>query len=107
MHSQYGKSDAASRALYQQAGRWLKDLRTDAGLTQQQIAKALGYDYYTTISQIERGLTRVPPKDLGKWASLLKMPVADFARQLLSYYDPHMFEALFGHKEKQHHARHR
>ena len=35
------------------AGNWLKKLRTDAGITQLDLARACGYEYVSFMSQIE------------------------------------------------------
>ncbi len=77
-------------------GVWLKGLREAAGLTQIQLAKTLGYDYYTIVSQIEVGRARVPAEDLGRWADVLGVGRADFAAGVMRHYNPEYFEALFG-----------
>jgi transcriptional regulator with XRE-family HTH domain len=88
-----GHPDGA--ALRKQAGLYVKQLREAAGLTQQQTAKQLGLDYYTLISQVERGITRVPPDKIRAWAHTLGADPKKFAARLLSYYDPYMWEILF------------
>lgn len=89
--------DAAT--LRKRAGRYLKDLRTEAGLTQQEVAKVLGLDYYTMVSQIENGKTRVPPDKLLPWAKALNAEPAEFGRELLRFYDPFMWTLLFGRRK--------
>ncbi|WP_419469239.1 helix-turn-helix domain-containing protein [Caldimonas thermodepolymerans] len=82
--------------MRKRAGAWLKSLREQAGLTQLEMATRLGYAYLTMISQIERGIGRVPPEDWPTWAELLRVDTREFARQMLYWYDPHAHYALFG-----------
>ena len=97
-HPLTGHPDAP--ALRKQAGAYVKQLREAAGLTQQQVSKALGLEYYTMISQIEIGKTRVPPDHIAKLAELLEVDPKEFAKRLLSYYDPFMWQILFGVEAK-------
>jgi len=86
--------DAAK--LRKEAGAYVRQLRKTAGLTQQQVAKALGLDYYTMVSQMELGKTRVPPDRLFQMAEVLGVEPKVFAKRLLKYYDPYMWQILFG-----------
>lgn len=56
------------------------------------MAKAMGLDYYTMISQIERGITRIPPDRMETYARLLGMDQFDFWFTTAKWYDP------FGYK---------
>lgn len=47
-------------------GQTIREHREKAGLTQQQLANALGYDSMQFVSLFERGLSKVPFKVLGK-----------------------------------------
>jgi len=89
-----GHPDA--KLLRKEAGGYLKDLREAAGLTQLEVSKALELDHYTLISQIERGVTRVPPEKLAVLASVLGCNRKAFGRRLLRCYDPYMWQLLFG-----------
>lgn len=82
--------------LRQEAGSWLRNLREAAGLSQRELAKAVGIEYYTFISQIESGRGRVPPTQIRAWAEALNMPVRTFAIELMRYYDPHNHAIIFG-----------
>lgn len=84
--------------LRKEAGKYLKQTREAAGLTQRQMADALGIEYYTIISQIEGGKTRLPPEQMEAWAKAVKIDPEFFARRLLAYYDPFMFRMLFSDK---------
>lgn len=64
-------------------GKWLRDCRRQAHITQSDLAKALGYDSSQLISNIERGVSLLPSKRLPDFArvlgcSLLEMEVRYF-----------------------------
>ena len=81
------------------AGSWLKEIRAAAGLSQIQLAERLGLKYYTFISQVENGFGRVPTESMEGWALALGIDPQQFARRLLSYYDPELYRLLFEVKE--------
>jgi len=60
--------------------------------------------YYTFISQIENGVSRVPPESLSDWASALGVDAKKFAKTLMRDYDPHTFRVLFGSEQRDEHA---
>ena len=92
------RSDA--QQLRKQAGDWLKQRRADAGLSQADLAARLGLKYYTFISQVENGFSRVPTEIMGAWASELGLEQAAFAKHLLMYYEPELHRLLFGAESK-------
>ena len=94
------KATPEARELRKQAGDWLKLRRSDAGLSQADLAARLGLKYYTFISQVENGFSRVPTELMGAWASELGIEQAAFARHLLMYYEPEMYRLLFGAEKK-------
>jgi transcriptional regulator with XRE-family HTH domain len=64
-------------------GKWLRNCRKQARVTQAELAKALGYDSSQLISNIERGVSLLPSKRLPEFArvlgcSLLEMEVRYF-----------------------------
>lgn len=69
------------------AGRWLRHLRHSRGLTQAQVAEALGYDYATMVSQVERGLGQLPEQDQRAYAAHLGMPPDYLVHVLQAMYD--------------------
>ncbi len=87
--------------LRQEAGRWLRELREAAGLSQRDLSRALDLDYYTFISQIESGRGRVPPNQYGAMAKALNVEPHDFAKSMLRFYDPITHDMLFGGEPKQ------
>jgi transcriptional regulator with XRE-family HTH domain len=92
---QFANATADAKQLRKQAGRWLQEQRKKAGLSQIQLAEKLGLKYYTFVSQVENGFGRVPSDSMEAWALALGLVPADFARQLLSYYDPELHRLLF------------
>jgi transcriptional regulator with XRE-family HTH domain len=89
-----------ARQLRKQAGDWLKLRRADAGLSQADLAARLGLKYYTFISQVENGFSRVPTEIMGAWASELGLEQTAFARHLLIFYEPELHRLLFGAEKK-------
>ena len=92
---QFAKKAPEAKELRHRAGAWLKELRACAGLSQIQLAERLGLKYYTFISQIENGFSRVPSESMEGWARALGIPPADFARQLVAFYEPELHKLLF------------
>ena len=82
--------------LRQEAGCWLKRLRLARGLSQRDLAKKVGIEYYTFISQLETGRGRIPPDRYLLWADALGVTPRGFVAELMRYYDPVTFEVLFG-----------
>ena len=93
-YTEYRNNSEHAKHLRKQAGKYLKTLRESRDLTQNDLAKLLGLDYYTFISQVENGFARVPPENIAKWAQALRVDVAEFAMNLLKFYDPFMHAAL-------------
>jgi transcriptional regulator with XRE-family HTH domain len=87
---------AVTKSLRQEAGRWLKQAREAAGLTQAELAERVGLRYYTFVSQVESGLGRVPIESQGAWAAAVGLDPVQFARTLLRYYEPELSRLLFG-----------
>jgi transcriptional regulator with XRE-family HTH domain len=81
-------------ALRQKAGKWLKERREACGLSQRQLAHAIGSDCYTLISQLESGYGRIPPSKYRLWAAALRMHARDFAFALLPYYDHDIYDVI-------------
>lgn len=93
------KAVPEARQLRKQAGDWLKQRRTDAGLSQVDLAAKLGLKYYTFISQVENGFSRVPTETMEAWANALALDPSSFAKHLLAYYEPELHRLLFGAKK--------
>ena len=65
------KAAPDAKQLRKMAGDWLKQRRADAEMSQADLAARLGLKYYTFISQVENGFSRVPIEIMGAWASEL------------------------------------
>jgi transcriptional regulator with XRE-family HTH domain len=96
---QFARTAPEAKELRREAGNWLKELRKAAGLSQMDLAQRLGLKYYTFVSQVENGFGRVPTESMEAWARALDVNPAQFARKLLSYYDPELNRLLFEVKE--------
>ena len=92
---QIAKSEPQAKLLRKKAGSWLKELRGRAGLSQIELAAILEFKYYTFISQVENGFGRVPTESMEAWARALRVDPSEFARELLSYYEPELHRLLF------------
>ena len=94
----FARATPNAKQLRKEAGNWLKELRQRAGLSQIELAARLELKYYTFISQVETGYGRVPTESMEAWAEALGVKPAEFARRLLSFYDPDLYRLLFGEK---------
>jgi len=92
------RSAKLTRKLRDQAGRWLRQLREKRGLSQRDLAKKVGAEYYTFISQLEQGRGRIPPDRYLVWSDALGVEPREFVRALMSYYDPVTYNIVFGRK---------
>ncbi len=81
--------------LRRDGGRWLKEQRERAGLSQRQLAERVGAEYYTFISQLETGHGRIPPDRYRAWAEALGLRPGEFVRDVLRFYDPITYEILY------------
>lgn len=86
---------AVYRELRKEAGTYIRKLRGDADLSQSDLAKKLDLTFYSFISQVETGVTRIPPDAMGDWARALNVSTKQFAKTLLRYYDPFTYAALY------------
>ena len=89
------KTVPKSLELRKQAGTWLQERRKAAGLSQIELGQRLGLKYYTFISQVENGFSRVPSDSMEGWARALGIAPAEFARHLLVWYEPELHKLLF------------
>jgi len=92
---QVARAEPKAKLSRKQAGAWLKELRRRAGLSQIELARVLGFKYYTFISQVENGFGRVPTESMEAWAKAVGVSPAEFARKLLVHYDPELHRLLF------------
>ena|ERR1700753_533230 len=88
--------DPDVQELRRAGGNWLRELRERRNLSQRDLARLVGADYYTFISQLETGRGRVPPDRYRLWADALGVDARTFVKELLSFYDPITYDVLFG-----------
>ncbi|KQP10196.1 MAG: helix-turn-helix transcriptional regulator [Methylobacterium sp.] len=81
--------------LRREGGRYIRELREAAGLSQRQLAALIQVEFYTFVSQIETGRGRIPPDSYRVWAEALGVDVKDFVRSLMRFYDPVTYGILF------------
>lgn len=81
--------------LRAEAGSWLKAAREQVGMSQRELANVLGLQVYTFISQVEGGKGRVPPERYEAYAKALGVDPGEFARKMLSFYEPTTYELIF------------
>jgi transcriptional regulator with XRE-family HTH domain len=67
-----------------------------AGLTQLDVAAALDYAYPTTVSQVERGMSALPPGELARWSESIKACPKDVAEKYLYFTEPFLYLAIYG-----------
>ena len=96
-YTKYRKDKVDARKKRIEAGAYVKGLREalEPRVTQRELAVTLKNAYFTFVSQVETGAARVPPEELINWAKALKVDPAEFAKKLLSCYDPHTYKAIF------------
>ena len=81
--------------LRREGGKWLKEKREQANLSQRQLAAKVGAEYYTLISQLETGRGRVASDQYLVWSEVLGVLREEFVRAMLRFYDPVTYDILF------------
>ncbi|PWS34043.1 XRE family transcriptional regulator [Falsiroseomonas bella] len=82
-------------------GLYIRDLRMRRGLTQAELAKAVGMTYYTSISAIEVGRNVVPSERYMAFAEALDVDPRIFGRRVLALTNPWMHAMLFASRPKE------
>jgi transcriptional regulator with XRE-family HTH domain len=91
-----GRLARRTQTLRQEGGRWLRELREKRGLSQRELAKKVGAEYYTLVSQLEHGRGRIPPDRYLIWADALGVEPRTLVGGLMAYYDPVTYAIVFG-----------
>jgi DNA-binding XRE family transcriptional regulator len=94
------KRRSSSKLRWKDGGRWLRQLRLNADLSQAELAKQLGLKRYSYVSQIETGVSRLPLDRVELWAQKLKAEPSQFAEQVISFYEPTLHRLLRGQKDQ-------
>lgn len=90
------RADHDVQKLRRDAGKWLRQLREARNLSQRDLARLVGVEYYTFIAQLEAGRGRIPPDRYEKWAGALNLKPQLFVKELMRFYDPVTYAILFG-----------
>lgn len=93
--TRYDVKTKEHRDLRIAAGQYIHGLRKAQNLTQTQLARRLGLEFHTFVSQVETGTRRIPPEEIATWAKALNTDVQTFARILFKFYDPVMHRLVF------------
>jgi transcriptional regulator with XRE-family HTH domain len=88
--------NSTSKIMRRRFGSKVQLMRESVGKTQRDMAEALNLDYYTMVSQIERGVSKIPVQDVAKWAELLQQPLRDFTVLYMYWNEPALYTGLFG-----------
>jgi len=70
-------------------------LREKARLTQREINEAVGFAYYTAISQVESGIMKLPTDRFADYAKVTGTDLFEFTRNVLAENDPALHEVMF------------
>jgi transcriptional regulator with XRE-family HTH domain len=68
-------------------GKWLKEKRVQAGLTQAQLAKALGLETSQSIAQIEGGRAPLSTKHMKRFCKAVGITEKELSSQLVANYE--------------------
>ena len=88
MYTNARRSDRDVQELWRAAGDWLRKLREQRALSQRDLAKLVGAEFYRFISQLEMGRGRVPPDRYKLCTNAQGVKPKTFVKTLLRYHDP-------------------
>lgn len=89
-----GRTTTDDSRLTAEAGAWLRSLREERGISQVDMAAALGFSHRSAVSLIESGRSYLAPHHLRAYAAALGLEPRAFVKQLLSYYAPVFYEIV-------------
>lgn len=78
-------------------GSWLREHRLEAGLTQEELSKIIGFRG-AMISSVEIGDKAIPPERYQPWCDALGIDHKDFGLFILEHTDPWLYGMIFGEK---------
>jgi len=79
-------------------GAYVRELRERRGMTQADLAKAVGLRFNTAVSAIEVGRNTIPPERYLDFANALGVNPRTFMRRVLQLTNPWAFALLFSDK---------
>ena len=90
----------SKETLHKMLGRYLKQRRIRAGLTQSEVAKKLGYSTPQFISNFERGLCSPPLKNLKVLVKLYSLDVEEVMKLIMKQQEHILRKALLNRNKK-------
>ena len=88
--------------LNKNIGKYLKDKRVEANLTQYEVADKLGYSSPQFISNFERGLCSPPLKQLKKIIKLYSIRPCELIELIIEDQKEYLSKSLLTKKDKKH-----
>lgn len=81
--------------LKRAVGAYLQERRLALGLTQADVANALGDLWFTAVSGVENGRNAVAPERYAQWADVLDLNKREFGKFLLKHYNPYLYDLIW------------
>lgn len=75
-------------------GALVREYRLKADMTQFDLAQKLGYDSVQFVSLFERGLSKIPPKVIGKLVIILGIPQKKITKSLVDVFANELNEQI-------------
>jgi transcriptional regulator with XRE-family HTH domain len=79
---------------------YIREARRLKGMTQAELATAIGVNNFQFISGIENGRTSIPPERQRILADVLGIDRAEFAKVVMRYSNPWMYADVYGEDAK-------
>lgn len=95
-----GEKVMTKQELHRSLGNYLKQKRVQAGVTQSEVAKKLGYSTPQFISNIERGLCSPPLKNLKVLMKMYRIPADELMGLIMREQEYILRKALYGMKQR-------
>ncbi len=95
-----GRNNEAT-LLKMQLGKYIRDAREAKNMTQSDLARAVGIEYFTAISAIEVGRNTIPPERYADFAEALDIDPVEFGRTVLRLTNPWAHAMLYSSKPAQ------
>lgn len=85
-----------TRQLKQEEGDMVREYRLAVGMTQGELAEAVGMNNKQTIGAIETGGLHIPPERIIAFCEVFGADPQEFAKRVLRSQNPWIYSALFG-----------
>lgn len=81
-------------SINKELGQLVRDYRQKANMTQLELANKLGYESMQFVSLFERGLSKIPPKVIGKLVIILGIPEKKITKSLVDVFVTSLTEQI-------------